>query len=113
MPHTDSIYCVVAGELGLWGAVGLLALMVLVAALSFRIARNASSRLGYFLAAGMGVSLILQAFVNIAVATALIPPTGLTLPFISAGGSSLGSSLLAAGVVLAVARHEVKQGRQR
>ena len=57
----------------------------------------------------MGVSLTLQALVNIGVTTATIPPTGLTLPFISAGGSSLVSSLVAAGLVLAVARDTEKR----
>jgi len=113
VPHTDSIYCVIAGELGLWGAVGLLVLVVMVAVLAFKIARRSNSRMGYFLAAGIGISLALQALVNIAVATAVIPPTGLTLPFISAGGSSLVSCLIGAGLVLAVARHNQKQARRR
>jgi len=113
VPHTDSIYCVIAGELGLWGAVGLLVLIVMFAVLAFKIARRSNSRLGYFLAAGIGISLSLQALVNIAVATAVIPPTGLTLPFISAGGSSLVSSLISAGLVLAVARHNQKQVGRR
>ena len=113
VPHTDSIYCVIAGELGLWGAVGLLVLIVMVAVLAFKIARRSNSRMGYFLAAGIGISLALQALVNIAVATAVIPPTGLTLPFISAGGSSLVSCLIGAGLVLAVARHNQKQAGRR
>ncbi len=110
VPHTDSIYCVIAGELGLWGALGVLFIIVLLAAVAFQIGWRSRSRLGFYLAVGMGVALTLQALVNIAVATALIPPTGLTLPFISAGGSSLISSLLAAGVVLAVARHNGRRG---
>ncbi len=110
VPHTDSIYCVIAGELGLWGALGVLCLVVLLAALAFRIGRSSNSRLGLYLAAGIGVALTLQAFVNIAVATAVIPPTGLTLPFVSAGGSSLVSSMVAAGLVLAVARHNGRRG---
>ena len=109
VPHTDSIYCVIAGELGLWGALGTLLVMVVLAALAFKIARRSPSRLGYYLAAGLGVSLTLQALVNICVATAVIPPTGLTLPFVSAGGSSLVSSLIAAGLVLAVARHNQRR----
>ncbi len=96
VPHTDSIYCVIAGELGLWGAVGLLVLIVMFAVLAFKIARRSNSRLGYFLAAGIGIR-----------------PTGLTLPFISAGGSSLVSSLISAGLVLAVARHNQKQVGRR
>lgn len=105
VPHTDSIYCVIGGELGTWGAVGIMALMVLLTAWAFKIARASGSRLGWFLAATVGLSLTLQALVNIAVATASIPTTGLTLPFISAGGSSLISSMMGAGVILSVARH--------
>ncbi len=113
VPHTDSIYCVIASELGLWGAVGLLGLFVMVAVLTFKIARQSKSRLGYFLAAGIGISLTFQALVNIAVVTAVVPPTGLTLPFISAGGSSLVSSLIGAGLVLAVARHNQEHTGRR
>jgi len=105
VPHTDSIYCVIGGELGTWGAVGVMVLMVLLTAWAFRIARASGSRLGWLLAATVGLSLTLQALVNMAVATASIPTTGLTLPFISAGGSSLISSLMGIGVVLSVARH--------
>jgi rod shape determining protein RodA len=70
---------------------------------AFHIARRAAHRLGWYLAAGMGLSLGLQGLINIGVATALLPVTGLTLPFISAGGSSVISCLLSAGVILSVA----------
>lgn len=103
---TDSIYCVIGGELGLWGGLGVLALMVLLALWAFHIARRCPHRLGFFIAAGLGLSFSLQGLVNIAVATASIPPTGLTLPFISYGGSSLLSSLIGAGLILAVAAEE-------
>jgi cell division protein FtsW len=103
VPHTDSIFCVVGGELGLWGGIGVILLMTLLAVWAFRVARACPHRLGFFIAAGAGLSLALQAFINIAVATALLPVTGLTLPFMSAGGSSLMASLLCAGLVLAVA----------
>ncbi len=78
---------------------------------AFKIARASGSRLGWSLAAAVGLSLTLQALVNIAVATSAIPVTGLTLPFISAGGSSLISSMMAAGVVLSVARFSPKVRR--
>jgi len=103
VPHTDSIFCVLGGELGWWGAAGVIALMALLALWAFGIARRCPHRLGWFLAAGMGLTLALQGFLNIAVATALLPVTGLTLPFISAGGSSIICCLLATGVVLSVA----------
>lgn len=103
VPHTDSVFCVLGGELGLWGGVGVIVLMALLALWAFNVASQSRDRLGWFMAAGAGAALALQGFINIAVATATIPTTGLTLPFISSGGSSLVSCLLAAGVVLAVA----------
>lgn len=103
VPHTDSVFCVLGGELGLWGGVGVIVLLALLALWAFNVASQSRDRLGWFMAAGAGAALALQGFINIAVATATIPATGLTLPFISAGGSSLVSCLLAAGVVLAVA----------
>ncbi len=107
---TDSIYCVIGGELGLWGGLGVIALMVLLALWAFHIARRCPHRLGFFIAAGLGLSFAVQGLVNIAVATASIPPTGLTLPFISYGGSSLLSSLIGAGLILAVAAEERGRG---
>jgi cell division protein FtsW len=107
---TDSIYCVIGGELGLWGGIGVIALMVLLAVWAFQIARRCPHRLGFFIAAGLGLSFGLQGLVNIAVATACIPPTGLTLPFISYGGSSILSSLIGAGLILAVAAEERGRG---
>lgn len=103
VPHTDSIFCVIGGELGLWGGVGVIVLMALLGVWAFTIARACPHRLGWFLAAGAGLALFLQAFINIAVATATIPVTGLTLPFLSYGGTSLISCMTLAGLVLSVA----------
>ena len=103
VPHTDSIFCVIGGELGLWGGLGVIALLTLVVVWAFQIARHSPDRLGWYMAAGSGLALGLQSFINIGVATATIPVTGLTLPFISYGGTSLIACLLSAGMVLAVA----------
>ena len=100
---TDSIFCVIGGELGLWGGLGIIALMVLLGVCAFQIARRCPHRLGFFLASGVGLAFALQGLINIAVATASMPPTGMTLPFISYGGSSVLSCLLGAGLVLSVA----------
>ena len=107
---TDSIFCVIGGELGLWGGVGVIVLTVLLGAWAFHIARKCPHRLGFFLASGIGLSFALQGLVNIAVATASIPPTGLTLPFISYGGSSILSCLIGAGLILSVAAEERVRG---
>lgn len=103
-PHTDSIFCVIGAELGLLGALIVLGLVFRLADRSMKIGLRSGSAAGWYLAAGMGLLLAIQAIINIAVATVMMPCTGLTLPFISAGGSSLVSSLAAAGVVLAVSR---------
>ena len=103
-PHTDAIFCVIAGELGLWGAAALVLLLCLIPFHCFRIAAGTKDDYAWLLAAGIGASLGLQTLINVAVATNSIPCTGLTLPFISAGGSSLVASMVSIGVVLSVAR---------
>ena len=107
---TDSIYCVIGGELGLWGGLGVLVLMVLLGVWAFHIARRCPHRLGFFVASGVGLALALQGLINIAVATASIPPTGLTLPFISYGGSSILSCLIGTGFILAVSAEDRGRG---
>ena len=105
-PHTDSIFSVVGGELGLVGAVTLLAGIGLLTWRALRIARNARSPFAYYLASGVAAMLCLQSLAHIAVNTSCMPCTGLTLPFISGGGTSLLSASIAAGMVLAVSRYE-------
>lgn len=97
---TDSVYCVVAEELGLLGCAGLLFLFLLFAKRGLDIARRSSHPYTRLAAAGLSVSVSLQVLLNLAVATASLPVTGITLPFISRGGSSLVMMLLAAGILL-------------
>jgi len=104
-PHTDSIFCVIGSELGLIGMAGLLLLIVAIVRRAFQVARWSGDKVGYFLASGLGLMLALQALINMAVATSLMPVTGLTLPYISYGGSSLISCLMAAGMIMSVYRH--------
>ncbi len=104
-PHTDSIFCVIGAELGLVGAALILLLIFAMAARSFKIAERSGTSLSWLLACGIGALLGLQSLVNVAVATVSMPCTGLTLPFISYGGSSLVSSMIAAGMVLAISRY--------
>lgn len=103
--HTDAIFCVVASEFGFIGALTVLMVMGLVISRIVAIAVLSPSNLGYFMAAGVAVMFAIQTLINVGVATHLIPVTGLTLPFISYGGSSLIVSLAAIGVVLSVQRH--------
>ena len=103
-PQNDFILAVIGEELGY---VGFLVLMIIYIFLLYRlivIALRASDRLGFYLATGVAVMLGLQVIINVAVVTASMPATGITLPFISYGGSSMWSFMAAIGVALNVSR---------
>jgi len=102
--HTDFIFSVVGEELGLLGALVVLALFAVVAVRGFRIALRHGDRFASLLAFGVTLSLILQAAVNVGVVMGLLPTKGLTLPFVSYGGSAIIASLAQAGVLVALAR---------
>ncbi|CAG0989033.1 putative peptidoglycan glycosyltransferase FtsW [Anaerolineae bacterium] len=104
--HTDSIFAMLGEETGLVGTFAVLALYLALAYRGFRIASKASDPFGQVLAAGLTFWLIFQAFINIGVVTASIPFTGVPLPFISFGGSSLIAALVAVGVLLNISRQE-------
>ena len=104
--HNDFIFAVIAEELGLIGAVVLIVLFGVLAWRAFTVAAAAPDRLGRLLALGMGFTISIQAFLNLGVALGILPVTGLTLPFISDGGSSLIVTLGMIGVLLNVARQE-------
>ncbi len=106
----DFIFAVIGEEFGFVGASAVIGLFVLLAWAGIRTALRAPDTFGALLAAGITGWLCIQAFLNIAVVVALIPVTGITLPFISAGGSSLTISLAAAGILLAISRETVERG---
>ena len=103
-PHTDSIFAVIGEELGLVGTVGLLALFVYFAYRGLRVACYAPDQLGRLLAVGVTCGITFQALINMGVLTSSLPFTGITLPFISAGGSSLVATLASCGILLNVSR---------
>ncbi|MFV1989700.1 MAG: putative lipid II flippase FtsW [Acidimicrobiales bacterium] len=103
--HTDFIFAVIGEELGLIGAGVTIALFMTLGLLGYVTALRAPDLLGTILAAGITVGFMFQAFVNIGGVVGILPITGLTLPFISSGGSSLLVTMLSAGVLLNVARH--------
>jgi cell division protein FtsW len=105
-PHTDFIFAVIGEELGLIGAATVVAMFALLAWRGFRAARAAPDLFGQLLGTGLTVLIIAQAFFNISVALSLVPTKGIPLPFISAGGSSLAISLVAAGILLNISKHE-------
>jgi cell division protein FtsW len=103
-PHTDSIFAVIGEELGLLGSFGVIALFVFLIYRGFTLARYAPDMLGSLLASGVTCWIAYDALLNIAVMTAVIPPTGVPLPFISFGGSSLVATLAGVGLMLNVSR---------
>jgi cell division protein FtsW len=102
--HTDGIFAILGEELGLIGCLAVIALFAFLAYRGFRVALAAPDAFGTVLAAGITCSLVLQALINMAVVTALAPITGIPLPFISFGGSSLVVSMTAVGFLLAISR---------
>jgi cell division protein FtsW len=106
-PHTDFIYSIVGEELGFIGAFAVLLVFGVLVWKGFSISRHCPDRFGKMLAVGLTMLLGLQAFINIGVTTGLVPTKGTTLPFVSAGGSSLLFSLLAVGILLSISRHAV------
>jgi cell division protein FtsW len=106
----DFIFAIIGEEFGLIGGVVVLALFLLLGYSGIRTALRAPDTFGALLAAGITAWLCLQAFVNIGVVAALLPVTGITLPFISAGGSSLIISFAAVGILLSISRETVERG---
>ncbi len=106
----DFIFAIIGEELGFIGAGLVIILFLVVAYQGTRVAMSAPDTFGALLAAGITAWLCLQAFINIGVVVALFPVTGITLPFVSAGGSSLIISFAAVGILLSISRETVERG---
>jgi cell division protein FtsW len=102
--HTDFIFAVVGEELGMLGTIMVLALFAAFAVRAFVLAQRTPDRFGYFLIVGCALLIVIQAFINIGVVTSSWPVTGVPLPFISFGGTSLIVSLVAVALIMNVAR---------
>ena len=102
--HNDYIFAVVGQEFGFVGASLVVIAFMLLAWRGMRISLAAPDTFGALLAAGITAYLCVQAFVNIGVVVTLLPVTGITLPFVSAWGSSLIVSLAAVGILLSISR---------
>ncbi len=103
--HTDFIFAIVGEELGLLGALTLLAALAGLAFLGVRIAMGAADIFGRLLAASITAWLVLQASINISSVVGLLPVTGVTLPLVSFGGSSLVITMAGVGLLASIARH--------
>jgi cell division protein FtsW len=103
--YTDFIFSVLGEELGLIGALAVVVLFMVFAYRAVKIAIAAPDRFGYFIAIGCAAVIVIQAFVNIGVVTSSWPVTGVPLPFISFGGSSLVVNLVAVALIANVGRY--------
>ncbi|HVN69614.1 MAG TPA: putative lipid II flippase FtsW [Candidatus Binatia bacterium] len=103
--YTDFIFSVLGEELGLIGTLAVIVLFVTLAYRAIRIALAAPDRFGFFLAVGCAAMITIQAFINIGVVSSSWPVTGVPLPFISFGGSSLVVNLIAVALIANVGRH--------
>jgi cell division protein FtsW len=106
----DFIFAIIGEEFGLVGAGLVILLFVAFAFLGIRTSLGAPDTFGALVAAGITGWICLQAFINIGVVVGLLPVTGIPLPFVSAGGSSLVISFAAVGVLLSVSRETVEKG---
>lgn len=105
-PQNDFILAVIGEELGYIGFVLLMLVYIILICRLFMVALKARDKLGFYLATGVAVMLGLQVIINVAVVTSSMPATGITLPFISYGGTSMWSFMIAIGIALNVSRKQ-------
>ncbi len=103
--ETDFIFAVLGEEAGFIGACVMIALFLALGAVAVKVALNAPDRFGMLVATGVATWILFQAFVNIGVVVGILPNTGVPLPFVSAGGSSLLFTMIASGILLNISRH--------
>lgn len=108
--HTDFIFAIVGEETGLIGTTAVLSLFALFTYRGYRVALKAPDAFGSLLACGVTTWVAFQALINIAAVTVTLPTTGIPLPFISYGGSSLAITMLAVGILMNVAMQGEKVG---
>jgi cell division protein FtsW len=104
-PYSDFIYAVIGEELGMLGAAAVVLAFVLLLWRGVRAAWKAPDAFSTYLAAGLTLSIVLQALINVSVVLGLLPTKGIPLPFISAGGSSLLFTLVSVGLLLNITQH--------
>lgn len=107
-PHTDFIFSVIGEEFGFIGCISVLGIILLIIIRGLWIAKDANDLLGKLLIVGVITMIGFQTFVNVGVVTGLLPNTGIPLPFVSAGGSSLWSNMIGIGLILNVGMRRKK-----
>jgi cell division protein FtsW len=103
-PVGDSIFAIIGEEIGLIGAMALVALFVIFAMRGLKIAKNAPDTFGKLIAVGITAWIIFQALINISAISGIIPLTGVTLPFISYGGTSIVFLMIGVGILLNISK---------
>ena len=106
-PQTDFIFSIISEEFGFMGVLIVATFFILIIVSGFKIAMNCEDRFGKYLAFGITFGLAFQTLLNLMVVTGLIPVTGVTLPFLSYGGSSLIISLISMGVLLNISKEKI------
>jgi cell division protein FtsW len=106
-PQTDFIFAIIIEELGFIGGVVILVLYATFFITSLNVSFHAKDLFGKFLALGITTIIFIQFFINIGVVIGLLPVTGITLPFISYGGSSLTVTLLGVGIILNISKYQI------
>lgn len=106
---TDSIFAIIGEEFGLIGALVVIALFGLVVYRGLQVARDAPDTFSRLVATGISLWLFVQAAINIGAMLSIVPLTGIPLPFISYGGSSMVISLLGVGILLQISKYTVKE----
>lgn len=106
--YSDFIYSIIGEQMGFVGAIAILFVYVVLFGICLIIAKKAQDKLGQLLVFGLGFNILISAFVNAAVVTGMIPTTGITLPFISFGGTSIILFSISIGIIVNVGRQTVK-----
>ena len=107
-PQTDFIFSIISEELGILGIVLVATLFISIIYRCLKISINCNDLFGKYLAFGITFQLTFQTLLNLAVVVGLVPITGVTLPFLSYGGSSLIITLCSIGIILNISRHQNK-----
>ncbi|MEA2021223.1 MAG: putative lipid II flippase FtsW [Candidatus Caldatribacteriota bacterium] len=110
--HTDFIFSIIGEELGLIGTLSIIILFTLLLWRGYRIAIRSTDHFGCLLAAGITFVIAFQSMINIGVVTKMLPTTGITLPFISFGGTSLIVNMFCIGILLNISRFSVRENTE-
>lgn len=107
--YAEYIFAIIAEEYGLWGSLLVIALYIWLMNRAFKILNNTNRALGGFMAIGIAFTIGIQAFANIAVTLGILPNTGLTLPLLSMGGTSLSINGIAFGILISTSRGDFEE----